>query len=314
MILKEMLNADGLIRHMADKGIGFNIVDEQSAKEFITNNNYYMKLAAYRTNYQKRTEGKDIGKYINLEFAYLQELSIIDMRLRYIIIDMCLDIEHYIKVTLLNKVKLKEDGYELVRKFVTKNDKVLKKIYSHKSSEYCSSLIDKYYPYFPIWVFVELISFGDLTYLCEFYKEMYGEEIVDNKFMNLVRDLRNASAHSNCLINKLQVAVKGTPDKRILDFVKNLKCVGRGSISNNLSKSFVYNFVVLLYVYDLIVTSKGVKMNRYKELSELINNRMTKNKSYFAKNNIIKTQYIFIKKVVDKLNENTYTTITIEKQ
>lgn len=55
-------------------------------------------------------------------------------------------------------------------------------------------------------------------------------------------------------------------------------------------------------------------MNRYKELSELINNRMIKNKSYFAKNNIIKTQYIFIKKVVDKLNENTYTTITIEKQ
>ena len=43
MILKEMLNADGLIRHMADKGIGFNIVDEQSAKEFITNNKYYMK-------------------------------------------------------------------------------------------------------------------------------------------------------------------------------------------------------------------------------------------------------------------------------
>lgn len=199
-------------------------------------------------------------------------------------------------MTLLNKVKLKEDGYQLVRKFVTKNDKVLKKIYSHKSSEYCSSLIDKYYPYFPIWVFVELISFGDLTYLCEFYKEMYGEEIVDNKFMNLVRDLKNVSAHSNCLINKLQAAVKGTPDKRILDFVKNLKCVGRGSISNNFSKSFAYNFVVLLYVYDLIVTSKGVKMNRYKELSELINNRITKNKSYFVKNNIIKTQYIFIKK------------------
>ena len=49
----------------------------------------------------------------------------------------------------------------------------------------------------------ELISFGDLTYLCAFYNQLYKEQIVNNKFMNTVRDIRNASAHSNCLINKL---------------------------------------------------------------------------------------------------------------
>ena len=297
-----MLNTEKLIQHMKDKGIKFNIIDEESAKDFLTNNNYYMKLAAYRTNYEKRTEGKDKEKYINLEFAYLQELSTIDMRLRYIIIDMCLDIEHYIKVLLLNKVEPKEDGYQLIRKFVTKNERVLKNIYGHRASDYCSALIDKYYPYFPIWVFVELISFGDLTYLCEFYKETYNEELIDNKFMNLVRDLRNASAHSNCLINKIQEEIKGVPDKRILDFVKALNCVGKGSISNNLKKGFMYNFIVLLYVYDRIVTSKGVKNNRYRELRELFNERMTRNKTYFVKNNAIKTQYVFAKKVVDKLS------------
>lgn len=308
-----MLSADQLIQHMKERGIGFSIINEESAKDFLKNNNYYMKLAAYRTNYEKRTEGKDIGKYINLEFAYLQELSTIDMRLRYIIIDMCLDIEHYIKVLLLNKVEPKEDGYQLIRKFVTKNERVLKNIYGHRTSDYCSALIDKYYPYFPIWVFVELISFGDLTYLCEFYKETYNEEIIDNKFMNLVRDLRNASAHSNCLINKIQAELKGEPDKRILDFVKSLQCVGKGSISNNLRKSFMYNFIVLLYVYDQIVSSVGVKNNRYRELSKFINERMTRNKEYFAKNNAIKSQYSFVKKVVDKLSENSYTDITIEK-
>lgn len=151
---------------MKEKGIQFNIVDESAAKDFLTYNNYYMKLAAFRTNYEKVD-----NKYLNLEFAYLQELSTIDMRLRYIIINMCLDIEHYIKVTLLNKVKDKEDGYQLVRKFVTKNERVLKNIYRHKASEYSHGLIENYYPFFPIWVFVELISFGDLTYLCEFYKK-----------------------------------------------------------------------------------------------------------------------------------------------
>ena len=245
---------------MKEKGIQFNIVDESAAKDFLTYNNYYMKLAAFRTNYEKVD-----NKYLNLEFAYLQELSTIDMRLRYIIINMCLDIEHYIKVTLLNKVKDKEDGYQLVRKFVTKNERVLRNIYRHKASEYSHGLIENYYPFFPIWVFVELISFGDLTYLCEFYKKMYGEEIIDNKFMNQVRDLRNASAHSNCLTNKLQEKITGAPDKRILDFVKQLDCVGRSSLLNNMSRSFMYNFVVLLYVYDRAVTSEGVKKNRYRK-------------------------------------------------
>ena len=63
----------------------------------------------------------------------------------------------------------------------------------------------------------------------------------------------------------------------------------------------MYNFVVLLYVYDRAVTIEGVKKNRYRELNELVNVRMLKNKTYFEKNNVIKTQYKFIKKVVDKL-------------
>lgn len=64
----------------------------------------------------------------------------------------------------------------------------------------------------------------------------------------------------------------------------------------------MYNFIVLLYVYEQIVTSEGVKNNRYKELKSLVNERMIQNKAYFAKNNAIKTQYNFVKKVIDKLN------------
>lgn len=51
------------------KGITFDIVKEEDAKAFLQNNNYYMKLASYRANYEKR---KSDGKYINLDFAYLQ--------------------------------------------------------------------------------------------------------------------------------------------------------------------------------------------------------------------------------------------------
>ena len=54
---------------------------------------------------------------------------------------MCLDIEHFLKVKLITAVtnNPKEDGYELVKKFIAlpNNDRIVRKIKWHKSSEYC---------------------------------------------------------------------------------------------------------------------------------------------------------------------------------
>ena len=104
-----------------------------------------MKLASYRCNYEKCLEGKREGQYKNLDFVYLKELSTIDMHLRYIIIEMCLDIENAIKVRILEDVTNNpdEDGYNVVRKFIAKDSNIgiLKKIISHKSGEYCKDLI-----------------------------------------------------------------------------------------------------------------------------------------------------------------------------
>ena len=75
--MKLLKTSDELISHMKIKGIKFDIVKEE-AKIFLQNNNYYMKLASYRANYDNR---KSNGEYINLDFAYLRELSTIDMHL-----------------------------------------------------------------------------------------------------------------------------------------------------------------------------------------------------------------------------------------
>ena len=64
--MKLLKTSDELISHMKIKGIQFSIVKEDDAKIFLQNNNYYMKLASYRANYDKR---KSNGEYINLDFA-----------------------------------------------------------------------------------------------------------------------------------------------------------------------------------------------------------------------------------------------------
>lgn len=92
--MKPLLANEQLISHMKSKGITSDIISEDDAKTFLQQKNYYMKLASYRENYPKYLTGRKTGQYINLDFAYLKELSTIDMHLRYLIIQMCLDLEH----------------------------------------------------------------------------------------------------------------------------------------------------------------------------------------------------------------------------
>ena len=291
---------------MKNRGITFNEISENDAKQFLQNNNYYMKLAAYRANYDKCDTGKRQGQYKKLDFGYLKELSTIDMYLRYIVMDMCLDIEHVIKVRLIKNItnNPSEDGYDIVRKFIAQDDnlRILKNIRSHKSGEYCKDLIEKYYPYFPAWVFVELISFGDLLYFCSFYEKIYGVQIINNKLMNTVRDVRNAAAHSNCLLNKMTEKIDSTKqvNNEISSFIIGMKNISNTSRVNNLSYKFTNSFVTVLYVYDSLM-NEIPKQKRYKEIQEFMNGRVVKNKQFFQSNSKIVGVYNFHKKVIDNL-------------
>ena len=152
-------------------------------------------------------------------------------------------------------------------------------------------------------MFVELISFGDLAYLVDFYSVLYNEPIISNKFMNTVRDIRNASAHSNCLINKLFEELPATqqPDAEITEYVKRVKNIPSLTRAKNLKYRVVYDFVTLLFVYNEIVPEGVAKRQRHKEIQELVNVRMEKHREYFTSNNKITGTYNFVKKVVDNL-------------
>lgn len=300
---------DELIAHMKNKGITFNNITEDDAKAFLSKHNYYLKLSAYRFNYSKFGKGHPReGEYQNLDFSYLKELSTIDMHLRHQVIEMCLDIEHAIKVQLVDAVtnNPEEDGYNIVKSYIKEEDPkfyILRNIYRHKSGEYCKDLIAKYYPYFPVWVLVELISFGDLLHICQFYDKKYNAHILlDHKFINTIRDLRNASAHSNCLMNKMTTEMEDSkqPDSTLTLFVKNLGGISKNRREKYMNRSFSYNMVTLLYVYDSYMPEKAKRM-RYETLSEFMHGRVVYHKDYFSGNGKITGVYNFLKDVIDKL-------------
>lgn len=81
----------------------------------------------FQKNYDKHPGGENKGKYIRLEFAYLVDMSIIDMRLRYRIVEMALDIEHHTKLQLLRKIdEYDEDGYQVAKEYIDSLEILLK--------------------------------------------------------------------------------------------------------------------------------------------------------------------------------------------
>lgn len=145
-----------------------------------------------------------------------------------------------------------------------------------------------------------MISFGRLAYLCEFYNQQYGIKIGDRILLNSVRDIRNACAHSNCLINKLTPG-NNHPHQSVVDRVKLISGIGKQSRDKKLSNKCLYDFVCLLFAYDEIITSDATKKKRYKQLNEFFTRRMIENKNYFATNNLITSSYKFAKLVLDSL-------------
>lgn len=133
--MKEKLTVEQQIQHMKSKGVQFNIVSEKEAISYLTNNTYYFKIKAYAKNYDKYRTTEKAGQYVNLEFAYLKDLAIIDMLLRHYILKTSVDLEHTMKTRFLRDFNNSEDdGYRLVQMFLDENPSILDDIKRKKEN------------------------------------------------------------------------------------------------------------------------------------------------------------------------------------
>lgn len=317
MNLKPKKTVEEIVDKMKkDKGITFNYMSRLKAIEFLSSTNNYLRTASYRKNYQKYTNGSNKGKYIGLDFAYLVELSIIDMHYRFMVQKMCSDIEHSICVQLIKDIEDNEDkdGYDVAKEFLDNHRNEVKKIASMMAALHPSDLISKYftvecsetgrhsitnYDDCPVWVLLELLSFGSIINLYAEYYDSQTEPYIPIKILNLVRSLRNSAAHNNCLLFNLNSNTTISPQEMTV-FIKELGGFTTSQRQKRLSSRVVLEFVALIYVYDKVVKGK-VKKHRYKELESLINGRMREKEDFFKGNDLIIATYKFIEEVTKKI-------------
>lgn len=276
---KPILSTNQQIDRLRSNGVSFKLSTEEEAKNYLRYNNNYFKLTSYRKNFIKYQSGSKAGQYIDLDFAYLIDLAVIDMELRYIFVQLSLDIEHYIKMQLFRNVEdNSEDGYSICADFsdsLTEDQlsKLKREIERNKNNIYCGNLVTKYHSEFPIWAFLELIPFGRLVYFYGFCADRFGSAQMKDRFYALktCNQLRNATAHSSCVI-----------------------CVRKKKLSN----ARIQQIVTLLYVHLDCVTSNGIQ-RRSSKLLHGLSRRMFENIEFYKNNDLITSSFKFLSNIID---------------
>lgn len=319
--LKPMLHINEMVDYLKLKNIKFERISEKDAENYLKNNNNYYNLTSYKNNFEKYfVNGIFIDKYIDLDFSYLKDLSIIDHRLRLILFKMIIDIEHYLKIKILNTIESidEEDGYRIVNRYLEQDfynvkfpKKVHNSIFKKVGSEYYQKIFSKYdldkdkkLENIPIWEFLEIITFGELVNFYDFYTNEYKLKD-ENKDVYILRDivkLRNAVAHNNCILSELNMKKnKYPPSYKIIQFLNNCN-IGKDTRSKKLSNSRIRQITYTLYMFNEIVTSDGIKNNVKKDINELFFNRIIKHKEYYNNNELLKSIYCYFQKII----ENNY--------
>lgn len=295
-----ILETEQLIDKLKNKGVTFNLYSEEDAIKFLNQNNYYVKLTAYKTNFSKHN-----NKYVGLDFMALKDLSSIDMYLKHWILNASLSVEHSLKVNLLKDIQERDiDEFDIVENYLEKYPKILDEIKFRRETPYVKNLLIKYtHPNYPIWVYLEVIPFGEFVNFYKYYCNEYSCGEFSSDLLYNVRNIRNASAHNNCVIHDL-VNKNGYYKDELVDILASLlPNTRRRTIQDRLKNNSVQDFISLLIAVNMVIKSDDLKAYYLISIKDLFDGRMIRNASLYKSSPALNQMYDFCKEIIDKIQK-----------
>lgn len=209
--LKPMLAPEEQVMLLKAKGVTFERCTEAEAIAALTERDSLLHIASYRKLFQKHQDGEKKGRYVRLDFADLLNLDALDAQLRSAFQSVAYDIERVAKAKLIERVSLdeSEDGYAIVAEFMASQQKRYRNSIESNlkvriaEDAYTGELIARYAADMPVWVFLEVVSFGTLLAFYLFCAERWNDEEMrqEHYAMKGVKAVRNCCSHGACVIN-----------------------------------------------------------------------------------------------------------------
>lgn len=196
--MKQRATLDEQINTLVSHGVTFDLMDEEKARRFLSNNSYFFKIKSYENNYRKTIDESGGYVYDNLDFGHLVELSLVDFALSRLVWSMCSSIEHSIKVRF-NQLIMKDQNPDIadicVRRCFSGN------LPTMHDNPYTDDMKTGLQGDFALWNLWELLGFNDqLTLFNTYWRYRHNENHPYQHLLFIVRKMRNAVSHGNCLL------------------------------------------------------------------------------------------------------------------
>ena len=314
-----MLNIDELINNLKNKNVKFNKMTEEEVKLYLKTNNNYYNVTSYKNNFERyMNDGKFVDKYIDLDFAYLKDMSDIDYKVRILLFKMIINIEHSLKLKILDIIDNidEEDGYNIVNLFLEEdfnNENFPKKVHNSilkkVGNTYYQKIFTKYdidndkkLENIPIWELLEIITFGELVNFYDYLTKYYNLK-KDNKYVYILREiikLRNCVCHDTNILTDLGIKDNYyTIPFDVIEYCKNCGIL-REARDNKLRNSRIKQITCTLYMFNVSVLNKKVIEDVKKDIKKLFFNGIIKNKEYYNNNELLKSVYDYFENIIKK--------------
>ena len=259
--MKEFKTIEEQINLLKLRNVGFD--DEENAKQILLNNNYYNIINGYKDLFLD--DMNPVNYKVGTKFEEIYALYEFDRQLRNIFLEYILKIEnslrslvaYHFSMTYGNDNYLVLDNFENFKNINVGTDKKQKQIrfiqtlIGNTNKNIAKNMENKYikhymtkYGFTPLWVLVNILSFGDI---CNFYKLMKQKEriVISKEFnikefdltslLSILSKTRNLCAHDERLYNyefSTNVSINDTKYHSLLNIPKinNRYVIGKNDL------------------------------------------------------------------------------------
>ena len=230
---------------------------------------------------------------LNASLEQLHYLSTIDKKFSRLIMEICLDVELVLKTSLINDAKKLGVAKDFAEKYLEEDKEYLIKTYPDEMNT-----LLKVETEFLLEKLLDFVLFGTLEKIIVKFYSLYQSDLnLKNGFLlksglNSVRHLRNRVAHNVPLLADFNKKCNFNNSELYTILYQNgLK---KKTVKNNLSKNVIFDFCVLLFLCNSIIT-KNQKKEYLKKFNRLFK-YCKKYKKYYKHNLNLISLYNFLKK------------------
>ena len=264
-----------------------------------------------------KLEGPNAGEYIGLDFAALMALSSADRVLRSALREICIDVEHFARVELINRCMAhNEDGYAIVSDYLAHqkargNARIESTLRSRSASgkypdAYSGDLISHYMDDLgglSIWALLEVTDFGQFADLWLFCANRWDDRgMVETHYvLKSVKALRNACSHNSCIINGFDAtaAKSGYPTPGSMLSSLNERGVKKGrSRRSKLANLRIAQIAATLYASSAFCTRPSTR-RRHAEVMDQVRESLMDNAALCPSDGSLTAYFDFLLKLID---------------